>query len=119
MPDWKRAVEDRLSSVRIDAARRMEIVEELSQHLQDRYDERRAGGASDAAARQAALNELDGSSDVAARRCASIGFLERRDEGFARPPGTCIAGKSKTGERLLAGIPPLYCETTPKRSLPL
>lgn len=59
MPEWKRAIEERLSGARIDAARRLEIVDELSQHLQDRYDELRAGGASDEAARAGALAELD------------------------------------------------------------
>ncbi|MBI3401178.1 MAG: ABC transporter permease [Acidobacteria bacterium] len=59
IPNWKRAIEDRLAGARIDAARRLEIVDELSQHLQDRYDELRAGGAPDDAARLAALNELD------------------------------------------------------------
>ena len=57
--DWKRAIEDRLAGARIDAARRIEIVDELSQHLQDRFEEMRAGGAPDDAARRAALHELD------------------------------------------------------------
>jgi putative ABC transport system permease protein len=56
--DWKRAIEDRLAGARIDGARRLEIVEELSQHLQDRYDELCAGGAPDDVARRTALSEL-------------------------------------------------------------
>jgi len=60
MLDWKRAIDDRLAGLQIDAARRLEIVEELSQHLQDRYDELRAGGAPDEAARATAVSELDG-----------------------------------------------------------
>jgi predicted permease len=59
MPNWKHAIEDRLAGARIDGARRIEVVEELSQHLQDRFDELRACGASDDAARQTAPGELD------------------------------------------------------------
>src|SRR5258706_1867702 len=59
MPNWKRAIDDRLCGARIDAARRIEIVEGLSEPLQDRYDELRAGGAAHAGARDAALGELE------------------------------------------------------------
>jgi len=59
VPDWKRAIDGRLAGLEIDAARRIDIVDELSQHLKDRYDELRAGGASDDVARRTVLNELD------------------------------------------------------------
>ena len=59
MINWKRAIQDRLAGVHIDAARRIEMVDELSQHLQDRYDELRADGAADDAALRTVLSELD------------------------------------------------------------
>src|SRR5690242_14387176 len=65
-PDWRREVAARLRTLResrIHAAEPTcddEIVEELSQHLQDRYDElRRVDGLSDREAQAAALSELD------------------------------------------------------------
>jgi putative ABC transport system permease protein len=43
----------------LSATRRAEIADEIAQHLQDRYDELRANGASDQAARLGVLAELD------------------------------------------------------------
>ena len=57
--DWAREARTRLSPLHLPASRETEIVEELSQHLQDTFFELRAGGATDAAARRAALAELD------------------------------------------------------------
>jgi predicted permease len=54
MPDWKEEVRSRLSRSGLDA----EIVEELSQHLEDRYEQSLASGATEEAARRAALQEL-------------------------------------------------------------
>jgi putative ABC transport system permease protein len=59
MPEWKRAIEERLTGLWLDAARRIEIVQELSQHLDDRYRELCAGGADADTARRDALAELD------------------------------------------------------------
>lgn len=52
MPDWAREVRARLRAVRLSPTRESDIVDELTQHLQDRYDELIAGGnAPDEAAR--------------------------------------------------------------------
>ena len=45
--------------MRLEPTRQDEIVEELSQHLDDRYAEMLAGGATDEAARRATLAELN------------------------------------------------------------
>jgi len=37
MPDWKEAVRERLRGLNLEGAREDEIVEELAQHLGDRY----------------------------------------------------------------------------------
>ena len=63
MPDdpaneWGRHLRPRLAELRLDAAREAEIIEELSQHLDARYDELRGSGASDADARRLAIEEL-------------------------------------------------------------
>jgi len=58
VPDWTGHLRARLSTLRLNPAREAEIVEELSQHLEERYAELRAGGISDAEARRLALDEL-------------------------------------------------------------
>jgi predicted permease len=58
MPDWRGEIESRLSGARMDAASEHELIEELAQHLEDRYCEMIAAGADDSAAREAALEEL-------------------------------------------------------------
>src|SRR5262245_58477807 len=45
MPDWTQHVRPRLASLRLSPTREAEIVEELSQHLEDRYRELISGGA--------------------------------------------------------------------------
>jgi putative ABC transport system permease protein len=56
--NWQQEVRRRLKGLNVDRARRREIEDELAQHLQDRYDELRAGGASETEARRDALAEL-------------------------------------------------------------
>jgi putative ABC transport system permease protein len=57
--NWKRHVSRALAPLSLAPAREAEIAEELSQHLQDRFDELRSSGASAGEARRAALQELD------------------------------------------------------------
>jgi putative ABC transport system permease protein len=59
MPDFRRAIERRLAGLALAPTRHAEIVLELSQHLQDRYDELRASGESDGEATRIALSEVD------------------------------------------------------------
>jgi len=59
MPDWREEIARRLSSLKLNPTREMEIVEELSQHLEDRYHELVSGGATDDDARRDVLMELD------------------------------------------------------------
>jgi putative ABC transport system permease protein len=59
MPDFRRAIERRLARLSLAPVRRAEIVEELSQHLQDRYEELRAAGAPEERAAREALAELN------------------------------------------------------------
>ncbi len=58
MPDWASHVRPRLSSLRLSPTRENEIVEELSQHLEDRWQELIAGGASPEEATQQALADF-------------------------------------------------------------
>jgi putative ABC transport system permease protein len=58
MPDWVDHVRPRLSSMRLSPAREQEIVEELSQHLDDRWRELVAAGASEGEASRLTLAEF-------------------------------------------------------------
>ena len=60
MADWRGEIRRRLAHARISPTREAEVIEELSQHLQDRYEELRAAGADAVTARVTALAELDG-----------------------------------------------------------
>src|SRR5262245_5083967 len=63
MPEWKEEIRRRLSGSKLEPAREAEIVDELSQHLEDRYAELLARGATPEEASRAALAELcDGES---------------------------------------------------------
>jgi len=71
MPDWAEHVRGRLSSLQLPAARENEIVEELSQHLDDRWRELVAGGASPDEATRATLAAFRGR-DVLAEHMARL-----------------------------------------------
>ncbi|MEK6406541.1 MAG: ABC transporter permease [Acidobacteriota bacterium] len=58
MPEWKPDIRKRLASLSLEPARENEIVEEFAQHLEDRYQEMLAGGASHEEADRAARTEL-------------------------------------------------------------
>ena len=58
MPDWVEHVRPRLSTLGLSPDREAEIVEELSQHLDDRWRELMAGGASPHEAARLALADF-------------------------------------------------------------
>jgi predicted permease len=63
--DWAPEVRARLASLRLSPTRATEIVEELSQHLDDRYHELLAGGAPPHEAKSQALAEFTGRDTLA------------------------------------------------------
>jgi putative ABC transport system permease protein len=62
MREWDEEISQMLANLKLEPAREAAIVKELSQHLDDRYAELRAGGATDEQASRAALAELRGES---------------------------------------------------------
>jgi putative ABC transport system permease protein len=62
MREWDEEISQLLANLKLEPAREAAIVKELSQHLDDRYAELRAGGATDEQASRAALAELRGGS---------------------------------------------------------
>jgi predicted permease len=59
MPEWNDEIRSRLSRTGLAPEREAEIVEELAQHLEDRYEQSLASGAAEEDARREALLELD------------------------------------------------------------
>jgi predicted permease len=70
MPDWAPHVRARLASLRLSPTRETEIVDELSQHLEDRYRELIAGGTSPDEATRLALADFQ--SNVLGQKMASL-----------------------------------------------
>jgi macrolide transport system ATP-binding/permease protein len=64
---WSAHLRQRLAPLALSPAREAEIVDELSQHLDDRYEQLRAEGRSDEDARRLSLEELDDAGALAAR----------------------------------------------------
>jgi predicted permease len=71
MPDWSSDIRARLASLRLPPARETEIVEELSQHLEDHWRELVSGGATRDEATRSTLAELR-RGDLLARRLAAL-----------------------------------------------
>ena len=92
MRDWRAEIRARLAAGRLDPSSEAEIVEELAQHLEDRYSDLRSGGISDAEAVATLLRELE-----------TPGFpdnlLARRRARVAIPP-TPIGASNDTLGRL-------------------
>ncbi len=66
MPEWSDEIRRRLAGLRIDPSREASIVEEISQHLDERYRELVARGAAPEAARRSTIEELAGAALSAA-----------------------------------------------------
>src|SRR2546423_9293359 len=74
MPEFKEEIRKRLEGLGLSPAREAEIVEELSQHLDDQFEQALSQGATEEAAREIALTELS-QSDVLT---TSLRRIERR-----------------------------------------
>jgi predicted permease len=58
LPDWKDEVRQRLADLKLAPTREAEIVEELTQHIADRYEDLLASGVTEVEASRTALAEL-------------------------------------------------------------
>lgn len=59
MPDWRAQVGARLVDAGLDPVDELDIVEELAQHVEDRYEYLRSQGWADSEAAAMSLQELD------------------------------------------------------------
>ncbi len=73
MPDWRALVRARLGDIGLDPADELNVVEELAQHVEDRYEYLRSQGWSEAEATTMTQQELD-------------------DEGLIRDLGDALGG---------------------------
>ena len=71
MPDWSSHIRSLLSGLQLSPAREHDIVEEMSQHLDERWRELRTGGASEDEATQLVLADF-GDADTLARAMAPL-----------------------------------------------
>ena len=85
MPEWKPEILRRLAPLNLASTREAEIVDELSQHLEDRYQELLASGQSEDAAFRTSLDELK-DDNLLARD------LKRAEKHFYREP--IVPGKA-------------------------
>src|SRR5262245_28123934 len=92
--DWKREIGGRVAGLKLAPTREAEIVEELAQHLEDRYAELLSGGATTEEARRAALAEL--------RESAALQRELRRVERPA-PSESVLLGSNRRNS-MLGGI---------------
>jgi predicted permease len=84
MPDWKEEIRQRLEGLRLPPAREHEIIEELSQHLEDQFEQARQRGATESEARQEVLGDLNENELLA----TALKRVERRVE-----PEPLVIGK--------------------------
>jgi putative ABC transport system permease protein len=59
MPDWKTEIRAHLAGLSLSPERELEIIEELSQHLQDQYERELSRGATEEEAQREVLGELN------------------------------------------------------------
>jgi predicted permease len=97
MPDWKQEIRRRLAGLNLEPTREAEIVEELSQHLDDSYAELLASGKSKEQATLAALAELS-SSQLLARE------LRRVENRFTHEPPALGARRNNMAGDLITDL---------------
>ncbi|HEX5421878.1 MAG TPA: permease prefix domain 1-containing protein [Gammaproteobacteria bacterium] len=100
MPDWQGIVRSQLANAELDPAREAEIVEELAQHLEDRYETLTARGLDDAEAERAVLTELSDAESLV----REIETSERPRRGTSAEPlrGTGKVLRDTSSERRYA-----------------
>ncbi len=92
MPDWKVQIQRFLAKLKLEPSREAEIIEELSQHLNDRYEELVSGGSSEEQAFTSVIEELNG------------GKLASELRGLVKRHRPAIAPGQPAGENRMAEL---------------
>jgi putative ABC transport system permease protein len=87
VPNWNEAIRERLAELRLDPVRESEIVEEVSQHISDRYEELLADGATENEAFSSALAEF-AENDELIRELRQVERAVRREPPLFAPAST-------------------------------
>jgi hypothetical protein len=87
VPDWKNEISDRVAGLQLEPTREVAIIEELAQHLEDRYAELLAGGATEA--ERGTLAELN-ESELLIRELRRAERVEPEPNVFGNNQGTKI-----------------------------
>jgi putative ABC transport system permease protein len=91
MPDWNALLRARTAKLDMAPERRADVVEELSQHLEERYAELRRDGLDDAGAQRMALAELDAHPDFA-QQMQPLRQANVPERATAGAPSTSLVG---------------------------
>ena len=70
MPDWRRRIRELISHGNLSPTVEMDVVEELAQHVEDRYRALSAQGMDEREAADLSLREVEGQSFVAELRAS-------------------------------------------------
>jgi putative ABC transport system permease protein len=89
MHEWREEIERRMAGSGLPASEEAEVVEELAQHLEDRYEELMARGAGEPEARAAALAELESGAETLASAVSGVRGVGSPTQP---PPGATAAG---------------------------
>jgi putative ABC transport system permease protein len=85
MPDWREVVREHVTPAQLSPTAEADMIDELSQHLEQRYDELLARGTSPAHAERDVLRELDSSRDLMrAARASRSTYATPEPVGSAR-----------------------------------
>jgi len=94
MHDWTEPIRRRIAGLSLDPAREAAAVEEIAQHMDDRYEELRASGTAEEEARRSVIAELEGDALTSGLRAALPP---------SRPPSGLASGGAGS-EGVVAGL---------------
>src|SRR5687767_11322453 len=94
--DWKTEIKQHLADLRLAPTREVEIVEELAQHLEDRYEELLVSGLTEAEAFRTAMGELNESDSLLRELRRLPGRDARRVARRVEPEPIAIGANSRS-----------------------